>query len=258
MIFHLRFFFNFMKRYNSLENLLLIDIGNSMIKYNECKSGIAGNVKFIPQSKSNTVYKVKKIISLYKKHKVLISSVLDINLEAKIKPDFYISNKTRLPFELKYKGNFGNDRKCSLSGAMILSKNKNILVVDFGTATTYNFLSDNKFKGGMITTGLHLSANALTQNTSLKPDLKKFKKGFLADSTETNILNGLINQQLFMFYKTVEIIKTEFNNLKIFITGGNAHLLKNFIDKKYVFEFKENLVLTGLFKLYNLNYENHN
>ncbi|MBE2256859.1 MAG: type III pantothenate kinase [Ignavibacteria bacterium] len=247
-----------MKSKNPSENLLLIDIGNSIIKYADCKSGIARKIKFIPQSKSNTVYKVKKIISLYKNHKVLISSVLDINLEAKIKPDFYISNKSRLPFYLKYIGNFGNDRKCSLSGAMSLSKNKNILVVDFGTATTYNFLSDKKFKGGMITTGLHLSANALTQNTSLKPDLMKFKKGFLADSTEKNILNGLINQQLFMFYKTVDIIKADYKKLKIFITGGNSLIIKNFIDKKYVFEFRENLVLTGLIKLYNLNYENHN
>lgn len=258
MIFHLRFFFNFMKRKDINQNLLLIDIGNSQIKYAESKSGNIGKVFFIPQSKVNTVHKVKKIISLYKNHKVLISCVLDINLEAKIKPDFYISSKTRLPFSLNYKGNFGNDRKSSLSGAIALSKNKNILVVDFGTATTYNFLSDKKFKGGMITTGLHLSANALTQNTSLKPDLKKFKKGFLADSTEKNILNGLINQQLFMFYKTVDIIKADFKKLKIFITGGNSHIIKNFIDKKYVFEFRENLVLTGLIKLYNLNYENHN
>lgn len=247
-----------MKRKNPLENLLVIDIGNSRIKYSEFKSGIMEKVNFIPQSKINTIQKVKKIISLYKKHKVLISSVLDINLEVKIKPDFYISNKTRLPFYLKYKGNFGNDRKCSLSGAMSLSKNKNILVVDFGTATTYNFLSAKKFKGGMITTGLHLSAKALLQNTSLTPNLKKLKKGFLAYSTEKNILNGLINQQLFMFYKTVDIIKSDFKNLKIFITGGNANTVKNFIDKKYVFEFRENLVLTGLIKLFNLNYENHN
>ncbi|HRE41035.1 MAG TPA: type III pantothenate kinase [Ignavibacteria bacterium] len=244
------------------EKLLLIDIGNSRIKYSVCNSDAGSIDKFIifaiNDSRTDTIKKLNQLISKHYNYKILISNVIkDLNLN-KIRYDFLVDEKCELPFLLKYEGTFGSDRKCSLSGAMNFSNEKNILLVDFGSATTYNFISNKKFIGGMISTGLMLSLNSLISGTSLNLKNKKFNNGFLANDTKTNILNGIYNQQLFTFYKTIDELKTKYRKIKIFITGGNAKLISPFINKKYKFEIREDLVMQGLKLLYLMKNENHN
>ena len=60
----------------------------------------------------------------------------------------------------------------------VISKNKNFIILDFGTATTFDVIVNNVYNGGVIAPGVDLSLNTLIKKASLIPsmNLKKTKK----------------------------------------------------------------------------------
>ena len=63
---------------------------------------------------------------------------------------------------------------------MLLKKKKNFIILDFGTATTFDVLIGNSYKGGIISPGIKLSLNSLSDKASLIPkiNLKKMSKNY--------------------------------------------------------------------------------
>lgn len=234
---------------------LLIDIGNSNIKT------AIGNGKKIYKPISIR-YSKKEIIPTFEKHiksyKKEFNSIgiccLDKKLESiirksvmkifGIKPNF-VNSYNSLPIKIDYEKTLGNDRICSAIGA--LSKyngNKQILVIDFGTATTYNLIINKVFKGGLITPGIQTCLNALNEKANLPLTSLNRKVRLITNKTKSNILSGIIHQSLYTTEGIIRKLKEENKNLFVVCTGGLSGLI--FKKSKLINKYEKNLVLEGI------------
>jgi len=235
---------------------ILIDIGNSNIKLGKgsSKNFDLSQIKTFSYSKENfnrdfrinfqlnNKYKfynvgisvsneeVKKILSVYFKK---------INLEP-----VFIDRNMNLPIKIKYAKGLGNDRICNAVAAHILYGEKNTLIIDYGTATTYTMLSNRVLIGGMISPGINTSLNSLIEYTSLPKPALSFPRNILNDNTLDNIKAGILFQSLFSTEKTIMELSKKFKNLFVVATGGYSNIMAqrtnliNTVDK--------NLVLKGI------------
>lgn len=231
---------------------LVIDIGNSRIKFSVIINGKLSKSKFEDYDKTNFVKKIGPLLSFSVQYNSIGISCANTDHTTYIKNRFkkeenifLISTDSKLPLKIDYAKTLGTDRICGALGALKkFPKNKNFLVIDFGTATTYNLISNKVFIGGLITPGIKTALKSLIQNTSLPESNLKFKKKFYYKDTLDNISNGVILQSLFFTERIISEYKKEFKNLFVIATGGNAELIFPFtksINKK-----EQDLNLEGL------------
>lgn len=231
---------------------LVIDIGNSSIKFAHSINGKLGKSKFEDYDKNNFVKKIGTLLSFSVQYNSIGISCANTEHISYIKNRFrkeenilLISAGSKLPVKIDYAKTLGSDRICGALGATKkYSKFKNILVIDFGTATTYNLISDNIFKGGLITPGIRTALKSLVQNTSLPEPNLKYKKKLYYKSTLDNISNGVILQSLFFTERIITEYKREFKNLFVIATGGNAGLISPYT--KLLNKREPDLNLVGL------------
>ena len=141
----------------------------------------------------------------------------------------------------------GSDR---IANAIGVQNFKNCLVVDFGTATTFDVIKNNIYEGGVIAPGVKLSITNLYNSTALLPliKLKNIKKSFgknTKDALNAGFMwgyEGLINNIL------NKIVKNNKTNFKIILTGGYANFFKNSIKKKV--QIDQNITIKGIAKIY--------
>jgi type III pantothenate kinase len=130
-----------------------------------------------------------------------------------------------------------------------------LIVVDFGTATTFDYISsEGSYEGGTIAPGIVVSAEALFQKASKLPRVEIFAKPKTAIGKETtsSINSGLIYGYAGMVDGIVNRMKKEIgSDLTVIATGGLAPLIKSETSSiDYVEEF---LTLEGLKAIYKLN-----
>lgn len=107
-----------------------------------------------------------------------------------------LTNKTRVPLIIDYKtpDTLGPDRVAAAVGATVINSGKTSLVVDIGTAITYDVVtSDGHFLGGNIAPGIGMRLRALNAYTSRLPLIDS--KGFTpvwGESTETAMRSGAV------------------------------------------------------------------
>ncbi|HON18927.1 MAG TPA: type III pantothenate kinase [Salinivirgaceae bacterium] len=139
----------------------------------------------------------------------------------------------------------GSDRIAGAVGACEIFKDQPILVIDSGTAITYDLIVNKTFLGGNISPGMTLRFKALNQFTQRLPlvsppeDIELYGK-----NTYEAIAYGVINGLVYEINQTIETFNQKYNNLKIIITGGDALYFVNKIKKTIFVE--PNLVLIGL------------
>ena len=127
-------------------------------------------------------------------------------------------------------------------------------VVDFGTATTVNFVCEgNVFKGGAILPGLRLMRNSLSSDTAQLPEIELKKPlSAVGENTKESILSGIIYGTAGAAEKIMlEAEESLGVKFKIIITGGNAELIKPLMKRMDFFE--PDLVLKGLELIYKRN-----
>lgn len=156
--------------------------------------------------------------------------------------------KTGLKVRYKNPLEVGADRIANSIAATHLHPNQNLLIVDFGTATTYCAVSKDKdYLGGVITAGLRISMEALESRTSKLPAVEIVPhQECLAKTTVDSIQSGL-------YFGTIGQVKEIAGRIaneafdgqkpKIIGTGGFASL---FSDIDLFDEETPDLVLTGL------------
>ncbi len=132
--------------------------------------------------------------------------------------------------------------------------NTNLLIIDFGTATTFDvFTKDNVFCGTSIVPGVNLSLNSLVANASALPDIKieptsKVICGNTVECMQSGIFWGYLN----MINGMISQIESEFDfKFTVIATGGLAELYSNYTKKiNYV---EKNLTLDSLYILFERN-----
>ena len=109
----------------------------------------------------------KAIISSVRKLPAFMTDLLSANI-----PYVHIlSHKSKLPFKIEYEtpDTLGTDRIAGVAGAFNLFPRSELLVIDAGTAITYDFLSEGVYKGGNISPGLNMRFKALNEFTGKLP-----------------------------------------------------------------------------------------
>jgi len=159
-----------------------------------------------------------------------------------------LDHQTELPIENLYETpeTLGKDRLAAAIGANELFPDQNLLVIDAGTAITYDLVSEkNQFVGGNISPGLQMRFNALNHFTGKLP-LVSYSDEFqsIGKNTTDAIRAGVQNGILYEIDRTIDLFNRNYQNLQIVMTGGDSI----FFDKKlnYSIFVHFNLTLIGL------------
>lgn len=130
-----------------------------------------------------------------------------------------------------------------------------IIVIDFGTATTYDLvLEDGSFAAGITCPGIRISANALWRDTAKLPEIEIEKpKSILAKDTITSMQAGLIYGCIGQTEYIIQKIKEESGipDLKVVASGGLGKIIADSTDSIQIYD--PDLTLNGLRLIYNKN-----
>ena len=180
----------------------------------------------------NSFSMIKKFLS--KKIKLKCHEVKDLNLRSLIK------------IKANYK-QVGSDR---LTNAISLVNNKNnFIVLDFGTATTFDVLIKNVYSGGIIAPGVKISLNTLSDNATLIPkiDLKQIKN-IIGNNTISAVRSGFFWGYAGLIDNIIYLIKKETRkSFKVIITGGFSNLFIKSIKTKV--NHNKDITINGLIKI---------
>lgn len=130
-----------------------------------------------------------------------------------------------------------------------------VLVIDFGTATTYDLITgDGSFVAGVITPGIRLSANALWTGTAKLPKFEiRMPETILAKETITSMQAGLvygyIGQTEYIIKKITQ--EADLKDIKVVATGGLGKIIADEMDMIEVYD--NHLTLKGLRLIYEKN-----
>ena len=153
--------------------------------------------------------------------------------------------KSLLKIDVNYK-QVGSDR---LANAIsLVDKRKNFIILDFGTATTFDVLIGNNYKGGIISPGIELSLKTLSDKASLIPkiNLTKISK-VIGKDTISAVRSGFFWGYAGLIDNVINLIKKETRkSFQIILTGGFSELFKNSIKTKV--KQDTNITINGLIK----------
>ena len=130
----------------------------------------------------------------------------------------------------------------------------NCLIIDFGTATTFDVIKKNKYEGGVIAPGIDISHDALVKYAS---KLKKISiirtKSLVGNNTKDSMQSGFYWGYISLINGVIEkIIKQQRFKPTIILTGGLANIFKKEISQKT--EYEPNLTLNGLYLIGKIKY----
>lgn len=130
-----------------------------------------------------------------------------------------------------------------------------VLVLDFGTATTYDLVTeDGAFAAGITAPGIRISAKALWEDTAKLPEIEiKKPASILAQETITSMQAGLVYGQIGQTEYIIKKVKEEtgIENLKVVATGGLGSIVSDETDAIDVYD--RNLTMEGLRIIYEKN-----
>ena len=161
--------------------------------------------------------------------------------------------KSGISVQLENPRNVGSDRIADCAGAFS-EYGGPILVADFGTATTYDYVDENGcFKAGAIGVGIETGANALWGQTAQLPEIEiKRPKTILARNTQTEMQAGVFYQFLGGVEYTIAQFKKEVGkDMKVIATGGLGRIVCNYTKSIDVYD--PNLIFKGLKVIYEKN-----
>ena len=246
-------------------NFLVRDIVNTLIKICLLKHNFKIIKSFIIETEKIYILKekqkfLKKILISNINKKILLSSVVPeifkifkISLEKKNFKLYEIKDlkvSKMLKFKVDNIKQVGSDRIANSIGAHTLYK-KNCLIIDFGTATTFDVIKKiGVYDGGVIAPGIKLSITNLNKFTAQLPTLRLKNKSNAYGKNTIDALNagflwgyqGLINNII------TKINSTGIKNYKIILTGGYASFFKKYLKKKSVID--EYITIKGIIKIY--------
>ena len=208
------------------------------------KSYFDNKIKFIKKHKITS----SLFCSVVPKKFEIIKNVLSRSYSIKT----YELKKIDLKDIIKIKVNLkqiGSDR---LANSISVSKlNYNYIIIDFGTATTFDVIIKNNYYGGIIAPGINLSIKSLKNNASLIPNftLQRVKK-VIGKNTLSALRSGFFWGYTGLINNIIKLIKIETKkNFKVIATGGYSHLFKFALD--YKVSIDKDITIKGLIKIIN-------
>ncbi|MBU2876096.1 MULTISPECIES: type III pantothenate kinase [Aliiglaciecola] len=234
---------------SGLHDILLIDVGNSRIKYAQIASADSKVVTQVCDSIEDLQYQISSAQC------VIAASVQNDQVTLKIKQLCHLHNipfqqvvtqATAFGISCAYQQfqTLGVDRWLAVLGARLHTQLP-VAILDLGTAATCDVLVGEQHLGGWIAPGFQLMRKAVTSQTSkVFADQQTPDALSLGKSTPDCVnMGGLAMLEGFL-YSARKRISGYSDDYRIFLCGGDSELLKNIIDEKV--QFKPDLVLQGL------------
>lgn len=249
--------------------LLAIDVGNTNTVFAlfqeeklthswRCKTDAARSIDeyavFL-----NQLFELHEIKWDYIENTVISSVVPDTNFHLErlcekyigSKPLFVTAQTAQIDIALPNPSEAGADRLANT--AAVLSEYKApAIVIDFGTATTFDVIKDNIYCGGVIAPGIKLSVQALTDRAAKLPQISIAQpEHAIGHDTRSAMQSGIYWGYVGMVEKILDKIMLEMNvQPYIIATGGLAELYAQNIQIDCV---DEHLILKGLLEIHKRN-----
>lgn len=240
---------------------LIIDIGNC-----QTKAAIFNNHKIlkniiVDEFNPELLYELKDQYPELSKSILCSVTGRDEKLTGLLKKEFSLfielNYQTPIPIENHYesKESLGQDRLAAAVGANFLFPGSDLLVIDAGTAITYDVIDNqNRYLGGNISPGLEIRFKALHEFTQKLPLVEIADQWpLVGKTTEEAIRAGVLSGVLFEMDGMIDKILDQCVDCKVILTGGDSF----FFDQKLkntIFVMYE-LTLLGLNRILEYNAE---
>src|ERR1700744_523692 len=235
---------------------LVIDIGNTLTKIAVFRQDELLQAEHYPVVEAGTLL---KLIDQYQVNKAIISSVKKeieswrSTLEGKVDLEYFNVEMTAgIRNQYKTPKTLGLDRLAAVIGAKQLYPGKGSLVIDAGTAITYDWIdAEGNYFGGSISPGLNMRYKALNYYTGALPLINADDQfnDFYGNDTASAMRSGVQNGIKYEVTGFIESYQRNHPELNIILTGGDSiffdTLLKNSIFAPYI-KNEPYLVLKGL------------
>ena len=238
------------------------DIGNTEVKI--CLFSRNKNLVKKITLKTNLINNkyLKKILATFVKKNITINKIIFSSVVPKVYNliNFYFSKNLKIYcIEIKKlnlnklikinvnRKQIGSDRLCNAIG--VNDNKNNYIIIDFGTATTFDVVIKNKYLGGIIAPGLSLSLNTLISKASLIPSLKLKKvHKILGKNTISAVRSGFYWGYIGLVQNIIDKISKQTNKkYKVILTGGFSHLFVKSIKQKVIID--KDITIKGLLKI---------
>ncbi len=219
--------------------MLLIDVGNTSIAVAAC-SGASQDVDLIEthphpsglMAEQDLLSRIAALASAAETPRVAVSSVvprITDRLREALPGCFVVDHETAFPFDIAVAdpAAVGADRFCNMAAA-VAEGWSSALIVDAGTATTFDVLCDGVFVGGLIAPGLALAAEALGERTARLPHVAaQPRPAQPAPDTVGAMAAGAFQVGARGVLGTLEALRAELAGPPVVLTGGLAPLIIN-------------------------------
>jgi type III pantothenate kinase len=237
---------------NRSENVLLIDVGNTLVKIGLYSEGMLHKVS---RSSDEMTEIYKKLYRELGDIPMVISSVRKQNIPSPFTLTFTVSNESQLPYMVRYDPphQLGMDRICNIAGALAEVGEGPLLVIDIGTCITYDFMDAHlTYHGGSISPGISLRYRSMHDYTDKLPLVDNREPPTLyGHQTSTCMHTGTMLGIQCELDGMIQKYRDRYPDLTIFVTGGDASRF-DLAEKNDIFA-DENLTLKGLYSIYLLN-----
>ncbi len=242
--------------------LLAIDIGNTNISFGlfKCRKLIK---EFNIPTRSYHIRSLRRLLGKPEIEDALICSVVPqaaMVLEKDLisllgKRPYNIGKEIKVPIKNLYRkpSQVGQDRLVNAYAGVSLY-GAPLVVVDFGTAVTFDVVSQRKeYLGGIILPGLGISLDALAERTALLPKIKlEAPREFIGRDTKTSMLSGVVYGFAALTDDLAGRIRNEIGRGALVIgTGGNIGLIGKYC--RSINKIDKRLTLKGLNLIFQKN-----
>ncbi len=240
---------------------ICIDQGNSRTKV--ALFDAEGKVVKSFVYKSFSSADAERLFRLYPISDSIISSVVNlessmVNTLNRLSRRFVLfDHETPVPIQNDYDSpaTLGHDRLAAAVGANYLLPDENLLIIDAGSAITYDFLtSDGHFVGGNIAPGIKMRLSVLRQMTKKLPQVETEENELIplfGKNTRDAIAAGVIRGIVFEVKGYMRTVSEKVPHFETILTGGNAPYIINNVQTPVRME--RNLVLIGLNRILEYN-----
>jgi len=205
--------------------------------------------------KKKTIYRVALFSSVVPKYQKILENFLKKEYAIKLREIKEKNIKKIVKINIKNKNQVGSDRIANAVGVYKWYKS-NCIVLDFGTATTFDVVTKNGiYNGGIIAPGINLSLKSLVSAADQIPVFSIAKQKKIIGKNTLEALrsgfywgySGLINNII------LKIEKETKKKYKIIFTGGYADLFKKSIRRSFTVD--RNITIKGIIEIFKENKE---
>jgi len=243
---------------------LILDLGNTRAKVAKVINGEIISLEAFGYDQLESIAKFVNTTDGIKG--IIVGSVVDIStpavsgiIESLPRKPLMLSHKTPIPIGNDYQTpeTLGLDRLAAAVGAYNIYPNRNVLVIDIGTAITYDLInSKGVYLGGNISPGINLRLKALNAFTSQLPLVEaNFQSSLPGKNTVEAIQAGTFHGIVAELDGVIDKFMTIYPYLTVILTGGDANNFAKNLKNAIFVNF--NIVIEGLNSIleYNQNAE---